>query len=766
MTVKVLTFTQRTANGQLTITFADMNRTPLTRLVTAFCCFIMMFTASSAHRILYIGDSITDGGWGRSGGSAKPSNARNLWDQNHIYGQGYVMLCAAYYQSRQPNGGWTIMNRGISGNTLQQMAVRWDEDALSLNPDIISILIGTNDVGAYEESCKKSGKDFSMEGFDFNGWETQYRRLMDNTIQARPGVKIVLCTPFAGKSCGAVRCAITDSLAGIVRRIAADCHAVCVSFDRLFAGLQKSEPSPKHWIWDGIHPTAAGHEKMAELWRRCAEPLIGNRVTIDVPQEELEKSPAGPYEATWKSMEQNYRTPQWFEDAKFGIFIHWGLYSVPAQGSEWYPRHMYNGLSGSHRQKWGDQKDFGYKDFIPMFKAERFDAKEWAELFREAGARYVIPTAEHHDGFAMYDSKLTKWNARQMGPKRDIIGELSEAVRAEGMKFGVSNHRIENWDFMYPDRIPIDSTDLAMPEYATFYGPPQLPTAQSGMGPKALTTVAGDATEAVIDESAEEGRHPQSDAFLNEWQYRIMEIIDKYRPDLLYFDNGINYRSLDPWKLRIARYYYNSAWQWKKEVSIQSKSQAYIAGSIVDFERESRAPRKPYGRYWQVDDPIGNKFGYVEGLKLQSADGIIRNLVDNVACGGNLCLNISPKSDGTIPEDQRNILLTIGQWLHTNGEGIYGTCPYRIFGEGPRVEGHRSEANIRFTQKGDTVYAFVMKWNGKPFTIHSIDGKKVKRVTCLANGKRVKHSVTADGLHINATMQASNSATGFRIETK
>lgn len=392
-----------------------------------------------------------------------------------------------------------------------------------------------------------------------------------------------------------------------------------------------------------------------------------------------------------------------------------------------------------------------------MFKAEKFDPKAWAELFRKAGARYVIPTAEHHDGFAMYDSKLTRWNAKQMGPKRDVIGELAEAVRAEGMKFGVSNHRIENWDFMYPSQLPNDSTDLFLPEYADLYGPPQQPTQQSGMGPKAMpAAVQGGATEAVINEAAEEGRHPQSDAFLNEWQLRTMEIIDKYHPDLIYFDNGINYRSLDPWKLRLARYYYNSAYQWKKEVSIQSKSRAYLAGSIIDFERESRAPRKPYGHYWQVDDPIGNKFGYIEGLKLQNADGIIRNLVDNVACGGNLCLNVSPKSDGTIPEGQQQILLKIGKWLHTYGEGIYTTRPYQT----------AIENNIRLTCKDGIIYAFVLRWDGKPFTIHCIDGSKVKSITCLTDGKKVKFKNHAGEIRVEATGSATNAAVGFRIKPK
>ena len=737
------------------------------RTFLSFLLLLAMISGFSARRVLYIGDSITDGGWGRSGGSAKASKDRNHTDLNHVYGHSYMMLCAAYYQSQWPDADWQFWNRGISGNTLFQMTDRWQEDALSLTPDVISILIGTNDVGAYLDECKKSGKAFTIEGFDYNRWEQKYRHLLDTTRTVLPNAELVLCTPFVGKSTGQVRMTITDSLAQIVRKIAHDNHAVFVPFDNLFADLQKSEPTPKYWIWDGIHPTAAGHQRMAELWEsQCRDVMItNNRVTINVNRNQLEQCPEGPYEASWQSIAAHYRTPEWFQDAKFGIFIHWGVYSVPAAGSEWYPKHMYNGLAKAHREKWGRQSLFGYKDFIPMFKAEKFNASEWAELFREAGARYVIPTAEHHDGFAMYDSKLTRWNAKQMGPCRDIIGELAEAVRHEGLKFGVSNHRIENWDFMFPLNMPKDSTDLFLPEYSDLYGPPQKPTEQSGMGPKALAAAAnGGATEAVINEAAQEGRHPQSDAFLNEWELRVHEIIDRYQPDLLYFDNGINYRSLDPWKLRLARYYYNCAHHWQKEVSIQSKAQAYLAGSIQDFERESRAPRKPFDRYWQVDDPIGNKFGYIEGLKLQSADGIIRNLVDNVACGGNLCLNVSPRSDGTIPDDQQQVLRTIGKWLRQNGEGIYGTRPYKT----------AIEKNIRFTQAPSpsgkagegAVYAFVLRWDGKPFTIKSIDGNRVKSIISLADGKKIRFKKQVDGIFVEADGSATNNATGFRIVMK
>ncbi len=737
-----------------------MKRRCLTVLFAILC-----FTLPSAaqRRVLFIGDSVTDGAWGNSAGSAKAPSQRNHWDKNHIFGHSYMMLCAAHFMSEYPEQGLEFMNRGISGDDLTRLEERWGKDVIALKPDVLSILIGTNDVHYHLAN--------GAAAFDFDGWEQRYRRLLSRLRDTNPEVKIVLGTPFVakvGKVGAASDYSLRDSLIHRVTatcsRIARDFHAIVVDYDSLFATLRNEHPlvPMSHWVWDGIHPTAAGHQLMANLWiANCQKLLLtDNRVTIPVSRESLKKCPEGPYEATWQSVAEHYRTPEWFKDAKFGIFIHWGVYSVPAAGSEWYPKHMYNGLGKAHRERWGRQSQFGYKDFIPMFKAEKFDPEAWAKLFRESGARYVIPTAEHHDGFAMYDSRLTRWDAKEMGPQRDVIGELAAAVRAEGMKFGISNHRIEHWDFMYPLSMPKDSTDLFLPEYADFYGPPQMPTSQSGMGPKALPKAAdGGATEAIINESATEGHHPQSDAFLAEWLLRTMEIIDNYQPDLLYFDNGINYRSLDPWKLHLARYYYNSAWQWGKEVSIQSKAQAYLAGSIQEFERESRAPRKPYGRYWQVDDPIGHKFGYVEGLRLQSADGIIRNLVDNIACGGNLCLNISPKSDGTIPDDQQQILRHIGQWLQTYGEAVYDTRPYSPFGEG---------RDIRYTCKGDClVYVFVKQWDGKPFTLTSLPAHRVKRIVCLADGKRVKHSITSEGIRVEAhANSATSSAVAFRVEMR
>src|SRR5437867_3802175 len=178
---------------------------------------------------------------------------------------------------------------------------------------------------------------------------------------------------------------------------------------------------------------------------------------------------AGPFDPDWQSL-QGYAVPSWYQDGKFGVFIHWGVYSVPAFGNEWYPRNMY--MRGTpefehHVTTYGPQNKFGYKDFIPMFTAERFDPDEWAQLFHNAGARYVVPVAEHHDGFAMYDSAMTRWNAAKMGPKRDVIGELARSIRQRGMTFGLSNHRAEHWWYMNGGT-EFDS-DVKDPAFADFY---------------------------------------------------------------------------------------------------------------------------------------------------------------------------------------------------------------------------------------------------------------------------------------------------------
>jgi alpha-L-fucosidase len=419
--------------------------------------------------------------------------------------------------------------------------------------------------------------------------------------------------------------------------------------------------------------------------------------------------PSGPFAPTWESIAKSYQTPAWFLEAKFGIFMHWGLYSVPAHGSEWYEKHMYGTLSQWHVENFGPQEKFGYKDFIPLFKQEKFNSDEWATLFKKAGAKFVMPTAQHHDNFAMWNSNVTPFNAQRMGPRRDLIGELGVAVRKQGIKYALSNHGIENFTFINPPadldaRLKAARADLYDPAWASFYN-------VADRSPQAMTR------------------------FLTDWVNRNLELIDKYRPDLLWFDNGANLRVLDPLKLRVAAYYYNRAKGWGKAVSISTKYVAYAPsnddtkqiGSIIDFEKVG--PRSPAGirpSPWMVDDTIGSTWGYTTGMKVANASSILGKLIDTVSKGGTYLLNISPRADGTIPEDQQKTLLDIGAWLAINGEAIYGTHPWTQFGEGSAP----STPRWRFTVKNGALYAIGSAAPGSEVTITSL-GKSVGKVKAV-----------------------------------
>lgn len=407
----------------------------------------------------------------------------------------------------------------------------------------------------------------------------------------------------------------------------------------------------------------------------------------------------GPFAADWESLKA-YRAPAWYEDAKFGIFIHWGVYSVPAFNNEWYSRNMY--IQGSpefehHRATYGPQTNFGYKDFIPLFKGENFDADAWVELFKQAGAKFVVPVAEHHDGFAMYDCSFSRWNALQMGPRRDVIGELAACVRRHGLTFGLSYHRAEHWWFFNGGRtFPSDVQDE---RYRDFYGP--------------------------AEPEPEKEEHAPNRAFLDDWLARICELVEKYQPQQIYFDWWIEQPAFQPYLPRFAAYYYNRAARWEQGVVVNYKhvdrpDSSFADGSAVfDIERGQAAGILP--RFWQSDTAVArNSWCHVAELDYKTAAELIGDLVDVVSKNGALLLNIGPRSDGTIPEKDRELLLTIGRWLEINGEAIYGSRPWRIFGEGPTeiAMGNFSDgkklaftsADIRFTTKGETLYATVLAW--------------------------------------------------------
>ena len=406
----------------------------------------------------------------------------------------------------------------------------------------------------------------------------------------------------------------------------------------------------------------------------------------------------GPFSDSWASL-VNYRTPDWYRKLKFGIFIHWGVYSVPAFGNEWYPRNMYIQDSPEFRHHvatYGPHKAFGYKDFIPLFRAERFDPEAWAALFARSGAKYVVPVAEHHDGFQMYRSAISHWNAFEMGPRRDVLGELSAACRSKGLVMGASSHRIEHWFFLGHGR-EFDS-DIHEPLVRGDFYWPSMPE------PKWHDIY---------------GQPAPSREYMEDWLMRTCELIDRYHPSIIYFDWWIEHSAAKPWIRKLAAYYYNQAAARGEEVVINYKHDAFLFGAAVpDVERGQFNEIKPF--IWQTDTSVArNSWGYTEGNDYKSAEELIWNLVDVVSKNGNFLLNIGPKADGTIPEEDARLLQEIGAWLDVNGEAIYGSRPWRMFGEGPTqlVEGQFSDdvapnftdRDFRFTMKGDALYVIAMK---------------------------------------------------------
>lgn len=497
-------------------------------------------------------------------------------------------------------------------------------------------------------------------------------------------------------------------------------------------------------------PTASEEPaKIDHIWQKASSKYDAERAALLKEVDAIANQ--GPFRPDWESL-QKYEAPEWYQDAKFGIFIHWGAYSVPAFSSEWYPRNMYEpGFDAykHHIATYGPQDKFGYKDFIPMFKAEGFNPSVWAELFKKAGAKYVVPVAEHHDGFAMYDSGLSDWTAAKMGPHRDVIGDLSKAVRAEGLHFGVSSHRVEHDFFMGVGRkIPSDVND---PQYAAFYGPAQVGVINWG------TPVGNDFTFV-------------SSAWADDWLARGAELVEKYHPDVVYFDWWIGQASIRSNLSRFAAFYYNRSLKYGDHVGvINYKDYAMQEHSaVLDLERGQLGDIRPL--YWQTDTSVSNKsWGYIKDDTFKSPEFIVHQLIDIVSKNGNLLLNIGPRSDGTIPEEVQQVLLDVGTWLNVNGDAIYGTRPWRTYGEGPTKvatgsfhdtdTAHYTAEDFRFTTKDHALYAIGLAWppNGEA-VIRSLAGtagsQSVQSVSLLGSDARPKFQQRPDGLHVQLPAQA------------
>ena len=400
---------------------------------------------------------------------------------------------------------------------------------------------------------------------------------------------------------------------------------------------------------------------------------------------------------TWSSLKR-HETPQWLDDCKFGIYFHWGVYSVPAYGNEWYPHHMYNPKRKEfkfHTEHFGHPSKFGYKDLIPFFKAEHFDADAWVKMFKDAGAQFAGPVAEHHDGFSMWNSEVNPWNAKKMGPQRDVVGEIAQACRKYGLKLITTFHHSRNWYF-FNHRPEYDTSD---PKFAQLYGPAH-PIPNEGY-------------------SNEDMDRP-SEEFCDVWFTKIKEVVDNYEPDLIWFDFGLQ-RIPDKYKRKMAAYYYNKALEWGKEVEIIYKHHNLPPGlGLLDYERSSS--NKMTYNAWITDTFLGTKsWSYVDNEVYKDINYIIANFIDRVAKHGYLLMNIGPKADGTIPQPVQQRLKQLGEWFEVHKNAIIGTTPWVKAEEGKlrlkRSGGFNepknfpyNERDLRFLAKNNSLYVFGLQW--------------------------------------------------------
>ncbi len=457
------------------------------------------------------------------------------------------------------------------------------------------------------------------------------------------------------------------------------------------------------------------------------------------------------FQPTWESLKQ-YRCPEWFRDAKFGIWAHWGPQCVPETG-DWYARNMYledKPQYKYHVERYGHPSKVGYKDIVTQWKAENFDPDSLIRRYKKAGAKYFVSMGVHHDNFDIWNSKHHKWCAAKMGPKKDIVGLWRDAARKAGLHFGVTEHLERSWSWFNVNKrsdtkgqfagVPYDGND---PQYRDFYFPPH----------------EGDGQNYPVD---------PPDSWKQTWLRRITDLIDNYQPDLLYTDGGIPFGEVGR---GMVAHLYNQGMQrhhGKQEViyTIKNVKDAFHGDfepgcCMLDMERGVVAGVN--ADPWQTDTCVGDWF-YKRGIDYKTPQTVIQMLVDIVSKNGNLLLNFPPRADGTLDAEEDKILEGITKWMAVNGESIYSTRPWKVFGEGPTQSsgGQFSERkakvytaeDIRFTTKGKTLYATLLAWPEKQAVIKSLGPSgawpgKIQSVTMLGVDQALKFSQSADGLKVD-----------------
>ncbi len=489
----------------------------------------------------------------------------------------------------------------------------------------------------------------------------------------------------------------------------------------------------------------------------------------------------GPFKPNWQSFIDGYQTPQWFRDAKLGIWSHWGPQCVPEFG-DWYGRLMYvqgHPTYEHHLKSYGHPSRFGFMEFINAWKADAWDPEGLLDLYQAAGARYVVSMANHHDNLDLFDSAHHPWNVMRVGPRRDIVGTWERLVRARGLRFGVSNHAAHAWHWWQtaygydpegPQKgVRYDAYRLTKADgHGTWWeglDPQILYTGPSFVPPDGIGSIAEmNAWREPRDGQWIETPPPNNPAFVRSWALRQRDLVDRYRPDMVYFDNyGL---PLGSHGLDAVAYYYNASLRWRGELPVVNGKRlepSQRRGIVETVERGYSDALRP--EPWQTDTCIGdwhyNRRRFTEHSYV-SAKSVIQRLCDVVSKNGNLLLSIPQRGDGSIDADEQRILRDKAAWVRVNGEAIFGSRPWRLYGEGPTsvAAGMHGEANtrpwtaqdIRFTTNLGALYAVPLEWpGGQEVRIASLGAAagRVERVDMLGAAGPLPFEQDTTGLHID-----------------
>jgi alpha-L-fucosidase len=487
--------------------------------------------------------------------------------------------------------------------------------------------------------------------------------------------------------------------------------------------------------------------------------IVGMTFTAFAQQQE-QSSSEGQFKPTDESLKQ-YSCPEWFRDAKFGIWAHWGPQAVPRQG-DWYARRMYQENDPAyeyHIEHYGHPSVFGYKDIIPLWKAERWDPDKLMALYKKAGAKYFVSMGSHHDNFFLWNSKINRWNAVNMGPKKDVVGLWQQAAKKQGLKFGVSEHLGASYTWFQAAHgsdkegpkagVPYDGANL---DFQDLYHAKTMPDDKDWL--------------------------TNNPAFQLEWYRCIKELVDNYHPDLLYSDSKMPFE--DVGRTLISHFYNQDIARNKGQLeAVYTCKQASGGLWVEDLERGVKDTVSQYP--WQTDTSIGDWY-YRTGQKYKTSTEIIQMLVDIVSKNGNLLINVVQTPEGDLEADMLQILDEIGIWTSANGEGIYGSRPWKIYGEKPADKSEKklgrfdenfgfTSKDIRFTSQGNTLYAFCL---GKPETdilirslalSSTLTDKPVASVTMLGSKEKISWKQTSQALVIKKpSVIPSWQVIGFKIE--